>query len=174
MKLLAIATCIACTAIPTMAWADSQRISVVAPVISVSPIVRTVTDRIPHQSCFDERVRVEQRGGHGSPVPRVMGALIGGAVGSALGDNTGHQRAIATAGAVLGSVVAHDASQQKRTRYRYVTEERCEIDYELREREVVTGYRVGYEYGGEVYYTRTQQRPGPTLNLGVILEPDYQ
>ena len=72
----------------------------------------------------------------------------------------------------LGAAVGRDVAHRSRTRSRYVTEERCEIDYELREREVVSGYRVGYEYGDDVYYTQTRHRPGPTIRVEVILEPE--
>lgn len=175
MNPVSVTSCLlACLTLSSAAWADAQRLRVVAPVVSVSPIVRTVTDRIPHESCFDERVRVETRRGPHSPAPQVLGAVIGGVVGSVLGDNTGHQRAAATMGAVLGTVAGHDAAQRQTSSYRYVTQTRCETDYELRDREVVKGYRVGYEYGGEVYYTRTSHRPGRTIQLGVILEPVTQ
>ena len=150
----------------------ATQISIEAPVVSVTPQVRHVTDRIPHQSCWEEQVRVERRGGHRSAVPPVLGAIIGGAAAGAIGDNSGHQGVIAGAGAALGAAVGRDVAHRSRTRSRYVTEERCEIDYELREREVVSGYRVGYEYGDDVYYTQTRHRPGPTIRVEVILEPD--
>ncbi|MDZ7783230.1 MAG: hypothetical protein U5K56_10010 [Halioglobus sp.] len=154
------------------AAAQSQQFSIEAPVVSVTPQVRHVTDRIPHQSCWEEQVRVERRGGHRSAVPPVLGAIIGGAAAGAIGDNSGHQGVIAGAGAALGAAVGRDVAHRRHTRSRYVTEERCEIDYELREREVVSGYRVGYEYGDDVYYTQTRHRPGPTIRVEVILEPE--
>ncbi len=155
----------------SMAVASSDRLVVQAPVVSVDPVVRTITDKIPHQSCWDERVRLQSRGGHRSAVPQVLGAVIGGATAGAIGDNTGHQGVIATAGALLGAAVGHDVAHQRSATTRYVTEQRCETSYELRDREEVVGYRVSYEYAGGIYHARTRHRPGPTIEVGVILEP---
>ncbi|NND68975.1 MAG: hypothetical protein HKN19_15400, partial [Halioglobus sp.] len=97
--------------------------------------------------------------------------VIGGTAAGALGDNTGHQGVIAAAGALLGASIGRDASHRHNTRAQYVTEERCEVDYELRDREVIAGYRVGYRYDGNIYYTRTSDRPGDTIPLNVAVEP---
>ena len=174
MKPINLLAGLACTAFTSAAMADTQRLSIEAPVVSVSPVVRTVTDKIPHQSCWNERVRVESRRGHHSAVPQVLGAVIGGAAGGALGDSSGHKSEVAVAGALLGAALGHDAAHRRSSGHRYVTEERCEIDYELRDREVVMGYRVGYEYEGAVYYTRMPREPGPTIRVGVILDPEGQ
>jgi len=100
------------------------------------------------------------------PLAKSIGATAG-----AIGDNTGHQGVIATAGALLGAAVGHDVAHQRSATTRYVTEQRCETSYELRDREEVVGYRVSYEYAGGIYHTRTRHRPGPTIEVGVILEP---
>lgn len=155
----------------TTACATTERIAIDAPVVSVEPVVRTVTEKIPHRTCWDERVRVERRGGHHAKAPTVVGAIIGGVAGGAIGRNNRHQPLLAGAGAALGAAIAHDASHQKRQGHRYVTEQRCELDYELRDKEQITGYRVGYQYGDTIYYTRTPTRPGPTIQLNVAIEP---
>ncbi len=171
MKLSLITSAIAAALLAQAAAAESLNYTLEAPVVSVDPVVRTVTDRIPHRTCRDEVVRVERRGGHRSHTPQILGAVIGGTAAGALGDNTGHQGVLAAAGALLGASIGRDASYRRNTRAEYVTEERCEVDYELRDREVITGYRVGYRYDGNIYYTRTSDRPGDTIRLHVAVEP---
>lgn len=157
----------------TTACATTERISVEVPVVSVDPVVRTVTEKIPHRTCWDEQVRVEHRhNGHHKKAPTVVGAIIGGVAGGAIGRNNRHQPLLAGAGAALGAAIAHDASHKQRVSYRYVTEERCEVDYELRDKEQITGYRVGYRYGDNVYYTRTTHRPGSTMRVNISIEPE--
>ncbi len=162
----------ACLLTAGTAIAASESFSVEVPVVGVEPIVRTVTDKIPHQSCWDERVRIERRGGSHAAVPTVLGAIIGGVAGGAIGNDSRHQPVIAGAGAALGAAIGHDVSHQRDKRYRYVTEQRCEIDYELREREETIGYRVAYQYGDTIYHTRKQYHPGNTIRVNVTLSPD--
>ena len=174
MKLSLISSALAGALLTQAAVAESLSYSIEAPVVSVKPLVRTVTDKIPHRVCRDEVVRVERRGGHRSHTPQILGAVIGGTAAGALGDNTGHQGVIAAAGALLGASIGRDASHRRGTRTEYVTEEVCEVDYELRDREIVTGYRVGYRYDGNIYYTRTSDRPGDTIRLNVAVQPDIR
>lgn len=174
MKLTTITSAIAGALLTQAAFAESLSYSIEAPVVSVKPVVRTVTDKIPHRTCRDELVRVERRGGHRSRTPQILGAVIGGTAAGALGDNTGYQGVLATAGALLGASIGHDAAHRRNTRSEYVTEEVCEVDYELRDREIVTGYRVGYRYDGNIYYTRTSDRPGDTIRLNVAVQPDIR
>lgn len=155
----------------TTACASTQYSAVEAPVVSVDPVVRTVTEKIPHETCWDERVRVERRGGQHAAAPSVVGAIIGGVTGGAIGRNSRHQPIIAGAGALLGAAIGHDSSHSSGVRHQYVTQQRCEIDYELRDKEQITGYRVGYRYGDTIYYTRMQHRPGPTITLNVAIDP---
>jgi uncharacterized protein YcfJ len=167
-------TVLSCAALAaaSIAWADTQAVVVDAPVVGVDPIVQVVTDRIPHETCRDERVKVVVQGGHGhSTTPPILGAIIGGTVGGALGSDSRHQPLIAGAGAALGASIGHDVSHQRNAHSYYVTEEFCEVDYELRDREEVVGYRVSYRYGDSIYQTRTATRPGETIRLRVELQP---
>ncbi|MFT4519912.1 MAG: hypothetical protein ACI9JM_002311 [Halioglobus sp.] len=162
---LSTVLCAAC------ATANTQHLAIQAPVVSVAPVISTVTEKIPHRSCWDETVRVQQANGRKGAATTVLGAIIGGVAGGAIGRNNRHQPLLAGAGAILGAAVAHDASRNRSTQTRYVTEQRCEVDYELRDKEVVSGYRVGYRYGDTIYYTRTQNHPGDTISLNVAIEP---
>jgi len=168
LKMTLLASCIASTA---CAHAQTPQYSVEAPVVGVTPLVRTVTEKIPHESCWDETVREVRHGRNHAKAPTVLGAIIGGVAGGAIGKNNRNQPILAGAGAALGAAIAHDNSRRHSAKVNYVTQRRCEVDYELRDREEITGYRVAYEYSGNVYYTRTQYQPGSTIRVNVHLEP---
>ena len=97
--------------------------------------------------------------------------MVGGVVGGALGQNSRYQPLAAGAGAVLGASVGTDISHSQNTRSNYVTEQRCEVDYELRDQENIIGYRVSYLYGDRIYQTETRQRPGSTIKVRVEISP---
>lgn len=162
----------ACLAVP-LALADTLRTSVEAPVVATEPIVETVTEKIPHETCRDETVRVVQAGGAHSATPSIIGAIIGGTMGGVLGQDSRHEPLILGAGAVLGASVGHDVSHARSARGYYVTEARCVVDYELREREQIVGYRVSYRYGDTIYQTRTRTHPGETITLRIEIEPAH-
>jgi uncharacterized protein YcfJ len=154
-----------------LAQAQSQGMLVEVPVTGVQPLVRVITHKIPHESCWDERVKVVREGGGHSATPGVLGAVVGGVVAGSMGHNSRYQPVIAGAGAVLGASIGHDISHSRNSDSYYVTEQRCEVDYELRDEEKIIGYRVSYEYGGNVYHTETRNPPGPTIQLQVNVTP---
>mgnify|MGYP003678529852 CR=1 FL=1 len=156
---------------PAATLAEGQYSVIEAPVVGVEPLVRTVTQRIPHESCWDERVRVVERGRGHSATPGILGAVVGGTVAGALGHNSRHQPVIAGAGALLGASVGHDVGHRRSERSYYVTEQRCEVDYELRDVEEVTGYRISYRYGGNIYHTHSSRHPGDTIRVRIQLQP---
>lgn len=156
--------------VPALAAAQSTVID--APVVDVQPIVEVVNERIPFETCREERVRVVEGGGFRSATPTILGAIAGGAAGSVLGRNSSRRDVIAGAGAVLGASVGYDRGRRHtRNNGYYVTENRCSTEYELRERERVSGYRVSYRYGDSVYETRTAYDPGATIAVRVSVEP---
>ena len=154
------------------ARADSYSKVIEAPVVDVQPIVEVRTERIPVEHCRAERVRVVERGGHRSFTPTILGAVIGGTAGSVLGDNSSRRDVIAGAGAILGASVGHDIGQRRRRDDGYyVTEDICTTDYEIRETEEVSGYRVRYRFDDSIYETRTLREPGATISVRMRLEP---
>jgi len=152
------------------AWGQSTS-HVDAPVVSSEPIVEVITRRIPHEQCRDEQVKVVDSGATHSPTPGLLGAAVGGAVGGAAGQDSRFQPLIIGAGALLGASIGTDIAHQRSARSYYVTEQRCGIDYELRDSERVVGYRVGYRYQDNVYYTRTATPPGDSIRLRVDVSP---
>lgn len=155
----------------SMANAETHRTHVEVPVTKVEPLVRVVTHKIPHETCRDERVRVEHARRSRSATPGILGALVGGALAGSLGHNSRAQPAIAVIGAVLGASVGSDIGRSKNRGYHYSTQQRCEIDYELRDEESIIGYRVSYQYGDNIYHTQTREHPGNTIKLRVELSP---
>ncbi len=150
-----------------------------ANVLDVEPIVRVVTVETPIRECYEETVYEEERSdghnGRGVAGPMIAGGLIGGLVGSQFGDGSGRELAIA-AGAVIGSAVAHDRAIRRRqepavytTYSRPVT--RCDTRYETHEEERIDGYRVRYEYAGQVYTTRLGHDPGERMRVRVAVRP---
>lgn len=142
-----------------------------APVVDAEPIVEVVTRKIPHERCRDRRVKVVEPGGAHSPTSGLMGAAVGGALGGAAGQDSRYQPLIIGAGALLGASIGTDIAHQRAARSYYVTERECGIDYELRDTERVVGYRVGYRYQGNTYYTRTETPPGDSIRLRVDVSP---
>jgi uncharacterized protein YcfJ len=156
---------------PLAALADRQSTVVDVPVVSAQPIVRVVTDRIPYETCREERVRVVEQGRSGSATPGLVGAVVGGTVAGVLGRNSRYQPVLAGAGALVGASVGSDIGKRRHALSYYVTEDVCEVEYELREREEVEGYRVRYRYDGKIYETRTARDPGASMPVRVALEP---
>ena len=142
-----------------------------APVVESEPIVEVVTRKIPHEQCYEEQVKVVQSGGAHSPTPGLLGAVVGGAVGGAAGHDSSYQPLIIGAGALLGASIGTDIAHQRSAQSYYVTERNCGIDYELRDTERVVGYRVGYRYQDNIYYTQTATPPGATIRVRVDVSP---
>lgn len=160
------------SAFAAAAQADSYSKVIEAPVVDVQPIVEVRTERIPVEHCRTERVRVVERGGNRSFTPAILGAVIGGTAGSVLGDNSSKRDIITGAGAILGASVGHDMGKRRRQNDGYyVTEDICSTDYEIRESEQVSGYRVRYRFDGSIYETRTVRDPGATITVRMRLEP---
>lgn len=169
MKQLVVSTILI---LPALASAASQSTVIEAPVVGVEPIIEVFRERIPHETCREERVRVVERGKGSSVTPTILGAVTGGAIGAVLGDNSSKKDVITGAGAVLGASVGHDVGKRnRRDEVYYVTEDVCSVEYEIRDRERVNGYRVSYQFGDTIYETRSSTDPGPTIAVRVQLEP---
>lgn len=167
----AICAAVVLTLVSPVTLAARSSTVIDAPVVASEPIVEVITERIPRELCREERVRVVERGGGHSATPALIGAVVGGAAGAVLGDNSSNKDVIAGAGAVLGASIGHDAGHRRKEHSYYVTEEVCEVEYELREREQVNGYRVRYRFGDTIYETRRATAPGSTIAVRVQLEP---
>ena len=159
--------------IPALAMANTNSRVIDAPVESVQPLVEIVSQRIPVETCREERVRVIERApARSSAVPTLVGGLVGGTVGRVLGQNSSKRGLITGVGAAVGAAVAHNrTSVAGRDHKYYDVEEICTVDYEIREHERVNGYRVTYRFGDKLYTTRTASEPGDTIPVRVELKP---
>lgn len=169
MKRIALAALL----LPSLAVADTSSVVIDAPVESVQPVVEIVTQRIPIETCREERVRVIERGSNrSSAVPTLVGGLVGGTIGRVVGQNSSKRGLITGVGAVVGATVANNNAEARRPDHEYYdTEEVCSVEYELREHERVNGYRVSYRFGDNIYTTRTETEPGTTLPVRIKLDP---
>lgn len=148
-----------------------------ANVINVEPIVRVVDVSTPHEECWEEEVRYPGRSaghghGHGSAGSIIIGGLIGGVIGHQFGKGRGRDVATA-AGAMIGASVGHDNSAyHDDDDYEEVGyERRCRTTHERRTEERVDGYRVTYDYQGEVFTTRMSRDPGRRIPVRVSVRP---
>lgn len=98
----------------------------------------------------------------------VLGAVVGGSIGSLFGQGDG--KLLATAiGAGAGSVLGHKNDRQGATTVEQVPVTDCKdvVSYEDR----IKGYRVTYEYQGQLYETTLPRDPGSTLKIAVSISP---
>ena len=103
------------------------------------------------------------------------GALVGGIAGALLGNQVGggHGREAATAfGAVVGAMTGDNiANRDAAYAYREVPREVTTCRTVQNMRQQLTGYRVDYEYRGQVYSTFMREQPGPLLRVRVSVDP---
>lgn len=139
-----------------------------APVVDYQPIY--VTEQVPveREVCWQERGYRKARGG--SATGTIAGAIIGGLIGNQFGGGSG-KKAMTGAGAALGASIGHDHSRRHRGRGRPVSYEHCEIQVDYETRSHTSGYRVRYEYNGEIHETSTRTEPGDVIRLEISARP---
>ncbi|MEM9531836.1 MAG: glycine zipper 2TM domain-containing protein [Pseudomonadota bacterium] len=138
-------------------------------VVSSTPIYESVQVPTQREVCWEEDVRYRNRHRH-SATPSLVGGLIGGAVGRQFGGGSGRD-ALTVVGALVGASVGNDVAHRDRRGGYTRVETRCRIANEYYREERITGYRVEYEYNGQVFTTRTEQDPGPVIDLEVSVNP---
>lgn len=149
-----------------------------AKVINVTPVTRDITQRVPVENCWQERVRYEAptHQPYQSATPVLLGGLIGAAIGNSLG-HSHHKtnRDIKTvAGGLLGASIGSDIARRQNSapgRVEYRNEERCEVSYDTRHEQQIIGYDVTYRYHGETYQTRMDYDPGKQIKVKVNVRP---
>lgn len=166
MKRLAITALLAAALVAAHAqtFIDNARVR------SVDPQYENVT--VPRNECTSQWVSEARRTGGGRDYG---GAVLGGVAGALVGNQVGkgHGREAATAlGAVVGAFAGDRISNRDRAEHyeevpREVTSCRTVEDVQTR----LTGYRVGYEYGGQHYTTFMRENPGRFLQVRVSIDP---
>lgn len=143
-----------------------------AKVVHVEPITRTLSHRIPEETCWNERVRYSDNR-HQSATPAIIGGIIGATIGHSLGnDKYKTNRTIKTVAlGALGASIGHDIGNKQHDRDYYGQEQRCEVSYHTRYEEQIVGYNVRYRYRGETYHTRMDYHPGKRIPVQVNVRP---
>ncbi len=134
---------------------------VYANVVEVEPIYETVDVPQRQRVCYNERRH--QRVGASA----VIGGILGGAIGHQFGK--GHGRDAATAVGVLAGASIGAKSARHNNRH-HSNREYCQVETAYRPQHRITGYEVGYEYNGRVYYTTMDRDPGDTVRVQVSLD----
>ena len=133
---------------------------------------------VPREQCSSQWVNEEQRVDNGSG-RNYAGVAIGGIAGGVLGNQVGHGsgRAAATAlGAVVGALVGDRvaANNTRPPQYQVVPREvtTCNTVNDVQSR--IAGYRVAYDYRGQVYNTVMPRDPGQYVKVRVSVDPVVQ
>jgi uncharacterized protein YcfJ len=162
-KALALIAIAAAASVHAETFVDNARVR------SVEPHYESVA--VPRQECSNQLVNEVQR----TDSRNYGGAIVGGIAGALLGNQVGggHGREAATAvGAVVGAMTGDNLANRDRSP-QYVQTSRevtsCRTVQDVRQR--ITGYRVDYEYRGQVYSTFMPQDPGRTLRVRVSVDP---
>ena len=144
-----------------------------ARVRSVEPQYESVA--VPRNECTSQMVNeVRRTSGERDYGGAVLGGVAGALVGNQVG--RGHGREAATAlGAVVGAFTGDRFSNGNRPE-QYVEVPRevtsCRTVNEMQTR--LTGYRVGYEYRGQLLTTFMAENPGAQLQVRVSVDPVLQ
>ena len=172
MKRLALVGLLAAGAVSAQAQSFIEQ----ARVRSVEPQYQNVT--IPRNECTTQLV---------SDPPRQVnadrnygGAVIGGVAGGLLGHQVGkgHGKDAATVvGTIVGAIAGDSVANRDQAAPQYVQGparevQQCRTINEVQQQ--LTGYRVNYEYHGQLFSTITRENPGHSLPVRVSVVPAEQ
>jgi len=157
---------------------------VMAPVVSVDPIivqqqierpVQHCTDYRSPQTRYDDRFESRQERHQHRFIPSLIGGLVGGMVGNQFGGGNG-KKIFTVVGALAGSSIANDiASERRRNRvYAEPVRRNCYTTYERENVEQIDGYHVVYEYAGQEFSKTLSEDPGDHVRVMVELSPGAQ
>ena len=155
---------------------------VMAPVLSVDPIVSEYEVERPTQHCSeqpaprhphhysDRRDRYERR--QQGFMPGLVGGLVGGLIGNQFGGGNG-KKILTVVGALAGSSIANDIARENRARKTYAQPVRrsCYTTYDRETVEHIDGYHVVYEYAGQQFSKQIDEHPGDEIRVRVQLSP---
>lgn len=162
-KALALIAVAAAAAAHAETFVDNARVR------NVEPQYESVA--VPRQECASQVVNEVQRTGTRDYGGAVIGGIAGALLGSQVGGGHGRQAATAV-GAVVGAMTGDNlANRDRYPQYVEVPREvtSCRTVQDVQQR--LTGYRVDYEYRGQLYTTVMPQDPGRTLRVRVSVDP---
>jgi uncharacterized protein YcfJ len=152
---------------------------VMAPVISVDPIVRMQEVERPVQHCSNyQPPQLSYQEHYERPpqqrrfMPSLIGGLVGGLVGNQFGGGNG-KKILTVVGALAGSSIANDIARERHYNRAYAQPVRrnCYTTYERENVETVEGYHVVYEYAGQEFSKQVSEHPGDQVRVLVQLSP---
>jgi uncharacterized protein YcfJ len=146
-----------------------------ARVVRVTPIFRVVEIREPRERCWTEetRVVVDPRQ-YNVGASTVAGGAIGGLIGSRFGRGPSRVAGGFTGmvlGAIAGNAIAHGGNERAYPMERVERVPVCRDVSEMRSERQLDGYRVDYEYRGEMFRTRLPYRPGNQIQVRITADP---
>ena len=133
--------------------------------------------QMPRQECSSQLVQDAPQPVAGTGSSGIAGTVIGGVAGGILGHQVGRGsgRDVATAaGAVVGAIAGNTIDRNTSRPQEYVQApprevQSCRTVMEQQQRP--NGYRVTYEYRGNVYTTVMREQPGQSLPVRVSVTP---
>jgi uncharacterized protein YcfJ len=133
--------------------------------------------QVPRQECSTQLVQDAPQAVAGTGSNGVAGTIIGGVAGGILGHQVGRGsgRDVATAaGAVVGAIAGNTIDRNTSQPQQYVQApprevQNCRTVMDQQQR--VNGYRVTYEYRGNMYTTVMHDQPGQSLPVRVSVTP---
>lgn len=148
-----------------------------AKIISVTPEYQQVNQ--PTQVCRDEIVRETVNHNDRNNNDRnyggiALGGIAGGLLGNQVGGGNGRTAATAlgaVAGALVGDNLANNGNNNQTPQYQERTVQRCQnVDSYRR---VASGYRVEYEYRGQINTFVTRNKPeGNKVKMNIQATPE--
>lgn len=130
---------------------------------------------VPRNECRSQWINEDRRGVSDGQGRNYGGAILGGLAGGVLGNQVGGGRgkqAATVVGAVVGAMTGdHFANRDQRVDNDYGQREvqSCRTVYDTQSR--ISGYRVAYEYRGQLYNTFMRNNPGNNLQVRVSVDP---
>jgi len=130
---------------------------------------------VPRNECRSQWINEDRRGVGDGQGRNYGGAVLGGLAGGVLGNQVGGGRgkqAATVVGAVVGAMTGdHFANRDQRVNNDYGQREvqNCRTVYDTQSR--LSGYRVAYEYRGQLYNTFMRNNPGNNLQVRVSVDP---
>ena len=140
-----------------------------ATVISVEKVYNDYIIEEPYKECYIKETTV--RSGDGSATNEIIGGIFGGLFGNAVGKGDG-KKALTIAGTILGASLAHDQELKNSGTRKVISEEICEIKYQIKSERRLSHYLVKYLFDGHVFTYKTKIRPvEDTIKVQVNISP---
>jgi uncharacterized protein YcfJ len=100
------------------------------PVEKTTEIISYAKERVPVETCYDEKVIAKDN----SDIGAVLGGIAGGILGHQIGGGSGKDVAT-VGGAIIGTITGKNLSKNDSKEYRVI--KRCKRSYETRNREII-------------------------------------